>query len=212
VLRHHPDELLAVALGHPVLGLDALARGDARLEGVDERRTLGGRSSGSWLQSIVERGSWTIRRRGRAIFPSHDQRTPPPPPPCPKDVSSFPSPTESAPSSFPTPRETPSPPSSSMSSPPTIHHPRRRPRGPRDRPQECRVQHLLRRRLVRRVHRGRHPRRGPGVLLRLLARDPRDDPRPQVRPHPRAGARRRRRARRHCRQRLLLPTLNARPS
>src|SRR5215213_5209821 len=33
VLRHHADELPAVALGHPVLRLDALPRGDARLEG-----------------------------------------------------------------------------------------------------------------------------------------------------------------------------------
>ena len=32
VLRHHPDELRAVALGHPVLRLDGLAGGDSRLE------------------------------------------------------------------------------------------------------------------------------------------------------------------------------------
>ena len=32
VLRHHPHELLAVALGHPVLGLDRFARGDSSLE------------------------------------------------------------------------------------------------------------------------------------------------------------------------------------
>ena len=37
VLGHHPDELLPVALGHPVLGLDRLAGGDPRLESGVER-------------------------------------------------------------------------------------------------------------------------------------------------------------------------------
>src|SRR5690606_6832308 len=41
VLRHHSSELLAIALGHPVLGLDALAGGDAGLEGVDEGLVVG---------------------------------------------------------------------------------------------------------------------------------------------------------------------------
>src|SRR4051812_48380587 len=41
MLRHHADELPAVLLRHPVLGLDALSRGDSRLEGSDFRRIIG---------------------------------------------------------------------------------------------------------------------------------------------------------------------------
>ena len=42
VLRHHPGQLLAVALRHPVLRLDAFASGDTRFEGREEGRIFGG--------------------------------------------------------------------------------------------------------------------------------------------------------------------------
>ena len=40
VLRHHPDQLLAVALRHPVLGLDAFAARNARFEFSDPSRIV----------------------------------------------------------------------------------------------------------------------------------------------------------------------------
>ena len=73
MLRHHPHELPAVALGHPVLRLDALAGGDARLEGGDLRRIV--RAGGGRVCVIgIDSSSDAASGLGRNARPSQSQR------------------------------------------------------------------------------------------------------------------------------------------
>lgn len=73
MLRHHPGELLAIAFGHPILGLDALAGGDTRFKGGDLRQIVNGGSKGLFhTKNVAHRraprqldsGGWTGVPRG----------------------------------------------------------------------------------------------------------------------------------------------------
>jgi len=78
MLRHHPDELLAIALGHPVLGLDGLVARDARHELLESLRILDccGGLHHPWnlLEHGIGRLPVRVRRR-RGIFGGPSQVT-----------------------------------------------------------------------------------------------------------------------------------------
>ena len=188
VLRHHPDELAPVALRHPVLGLDRLAGGDARLERGDERRIV--RGDGRFLlhvaESISQNGGGLDNRRPGCYLPrmtnpdrvldrGRRHRRP------------YSCATASPPCRSTTPRAIRSPAPCSRGSPAKSRRSGANPRRPRDRAAQRRRRPVLRGRIVRRACGDRDARGRQGVLQRVLARDPRDDPRAAVRARARAG-------------------------